>query len=112
MDDPRGGTITFCRIYSGTLISGRGAGNSTRERKERIGRMLAMHANNREKTSGKPMLATLPAMAERKAAMARGIVRTYGFVDILNGNNRGFTIVQRYQVPVSSLPCREDRLAG
>ena len=48
MDDPFVGTITFCRIYSGTLSSGTGVINSTKERKERIGRMLLMHANNRE----------------------------------------------------------------
>src|SRR4029077_5803701 len=36
------------RIYSGTLVSGSGVINSTRERRERIGRMLLMHANNRE----------------------------------------------------------------
>jgi len=48
MDDPFVGTITFCRIYSGILASGTGVVNSTRERKERIGRMLLMHANNRE----------------------------------------------------------------
>ncbi|MCB1413229.1 MAG: elongation factor G [Xanthobacteraceae bacterium] len=48
MDDPFVGTITFCRIYSGILISGSGVVNSTREKKERIGRMLLMHANNRE----------------------------------------------------------------
>ena len=48
MDDPYVGTITFCRIYSGTLLSGTGVVNSTRDRKERIGRMLLMHANNRE----------------------------------------------------------------
>ncbi|MDC7786912.1 elongation factor G [Rhodoplanes sp. TEM] len=48
MDDPFVGTITFCRIYSGILQSGTGVINSTRERKERIGRMLLMHANNRE----------------------------------------------------------------
>ena len=47
MDDPFVGTITFCRIYSGVLQSGTGVVNSTRE-KERIGRMLLMHANNRE----------------------------------------------------------------
>ena len=46
MDDPFVGTITFCRIYSGTLSSGTGVINSTKERKERIGRMLLMHANN------------------------------------------------------------------
>jgi elongation factor G len=48
MDDPFVGTITFSRIYSGTLSSGTGVLNSTKDRKERIGRMLLMHANNRE----------------------------------------------------------------
>ena len=48
MDDPFVGTITFCRIYSGILQSSTGVVNSTRERKERVGRMLLMHANNRE----------------------------------------------------------------
>ncbi len=48
MDDPFVGTITFCRIYSGKLNTGDGLVNSTRDRKERVGRMLLMHANNRE----------------------------------------------------------------
>src|SRR3981189_1549768 len=48
MDDPFVGTIPFCRIYSGRLESGTGVINSTKDRKERIGRMLLMHANNRE----------------------------------------------------------------
>jgi len=48
MDDPFVGTITFCRIYSGKLESSSGVINSTKERKERVGRMLLMHANNRE----------------------------------------------------------------
>jgi elongation factor G len=48
MDDPFVGTITFCRIYSGVLLSGSGVVNSTKDRKERVGRMLLMHANNRE----------------------------------------------------------------
>jgi elongation factor G len=48
MDDPFVGTITFCRIYSGILTTSMGVYNSTREKKERIGRMLLMHANNRE----------------------------------------------------------------
>jgi elongation factor G len=48
MDDPFVGTITFCRIYSGKLESGTGVINSTKDRKERVGRMLLMHANNRE----------------------------------------------------------------
>jgi elongation factor G len=48
MDDPFVGTITFCRIYSGKLESGTTVMNSTKDRKERVGRMLLMHANNRE----------------------------------------------------------------
>jgi elongation factor G len=48
MDDPFVGTLTFCRIYSGKLESGTGILNSTRDKKERVGRMLLMHANNRE----------------------------------------------------------------
>jgi elongation factor G len=48
MDDPFVGTITFCRVYSGKIESGSGVINSTRDKKERVGRMLLMHANNRE----------------------------------------------------------------
>ncbi|HZN28428.1 MAG TPA: elongation factor G [Xanthobacteraceae bacterium] len=48
MDDPYVGTITFCRIYSGTMSGGTGVINSTKDRKERIGRMLLMHADERE----------------------------------------------------------------
>ena len=48
MDDPFVGTITFCRIYSGHIESGTTVMNSTKDKKERIGRMLLMHANNRE----------------------------------------------------------------
>jgi elongation factor G len=48
MDDPFVGSLTFCRIYSGKLDSGMSILNSTREKKERVGRMLLMHANDRE----------------------------------------------------------------
>jgi elongation factor G len=48
MDDPFVGSLTFCRIYSGKLESGMGLLNSSRDRKERVGRMLLMHSNNRE----------------------------------------------------------------
>jgi elongation factor G len=48
MDDPFVGTITFCRVYSGKVASGDALLNSTRDKKERVGRMLLMHANNRE----------------------------------------------------------------
>ena len=48
MDDPFVGSLTFCRIYSGKLEAGMGLLNSTRDKKERVGRMLLMHSNNRE----------------------------------------------------------------
>ena len=48
MDDPFVGTITFCRVYSGKVESGTGILNSTRDKKERVGRMLLMHANDRQ----------------------------------------------------------------
>ncbi len=48
MDDPFVGSLTFCRIYSGKMETGMGLLNSTRDKKERVGRMLLMHSNNRE----------------------------------------------------------------
>jgi len=47
MNDPFVGTLTFTRIYSGKLEKGTVA-NSVKDKKEKIGRMLLMHANNRE----------------------------------------------------------------
>jgi elongation factor G len=71
MDDPFVGTITFCRIYSGRLESGTGVLNSTKERRERIGRMLLMHANNRE---------------DIKEAYAGDIVALAGLKDVRTGD--------------------------
>jgi len=71
MDDPFVGTITFCRIYSGILQSGMGVVNSTREKKERVGRMLLMHANNRE---------------DIKEAYAGDIVALAGLKDVRTGD--------------------------
>ncbi|MDR1551599.1 MAG: elongation factor G [Holosporaceae bacterium] len=48
MTDPFVGSLTFVRIYSGCLESGSYAQNSTKDERERIGRILLMHANNRE----------------------------------------------------------------
>ncbi|MGD9638229.1 MAG: elongation factor G [Alphaproteobacteria bacterium] len=48
MNDPYVGSLTFARIYSGTLQSGVTTLNSVKDKKERIGRMLLMHANHRE----------------------------------------------------------------
>jgi elongation factor G len=47
MDDQYG-VLTFCRIYSGVLTKGTSLLNSTRNKTERVGRMVLMHANNRE----------------------------------------------------------------
>ena len=46
--DPFVGTLTFIRVYSGTLNSGDSVYNSVKERKERIGRIVQMHANSRK----------------------------------------------------------------
>ena len=51
MTDPYVGRLTFFRVYSGTLQSGSYILNSNKEKKERIGRLLQMHANNREEIS-------------------------------------------------------------
>jgi elongation factor G len=48
MNDPFVGHLTFIRVYSGTLDSGDHVYNPTRQKKERIGRLLKMHANKRE----------------------------------------------------------------
>ncbi len=48
MNDPHVGNLTFCRIYSGRLEKGSTVLNSVKDKKERVGRMLLMHANNRE----------------------------------------------------------------
>jgi len=46
--DPFVGTLTFIRIYSGTLKAATGIYNTSKEKEERVGRMLLMHANTRE----------------------------------------------------------------
>jgi len=48
MTDPYVGRLTFIRIYSGTLVKGMNLINSTKDTKERISRLLEMHANKRE----------------------------------------------------------------
>ncbi|MFN4277652.1 MAG: elongation factor G [Ferrovibrio sp.] len=48
MNDPFVGSLTFVRIYSGVLEAGSGVLNTVKENRERIGRMLQMHANSRE----------------------------------------------------------------
>jgi elongation factor G len=48
MADPHVGRLVFIRVYSGTLVAGSYAYNATRSERERIGRLLQMHANSRE----------------------------------------------------------------
>ena len=51
MTDPYVGKLTFFRVYSGTLSSGSYVQNSTKGKRERVGRILQMHANTREEIS-------------------------------------------------------------
>jgi elongation factor G len=51
MNDPFVGTLTFARIYSGRIESGSYVQNSVKNKRERVGRMLLMHSNNREELS-------------------------------------------------------------
>lgn len=71
MTDPFVGTLTFARIYSGTLAAGTGIMNATKEKKERVGRMLLMHANSRE---------------DVKTASAGDIVAICGLKDTTTGD--------------------------
>ena len=48
MNDPFVGTLTFIRVYSGVIETGQGVINTVKDKRERVGRMLLMHANARE----------------------------------------------------------------
>jgi elongation factor G len=52
MNDPYVGQLTFLRVYSGTLEAGEHVLNSSQQKRERIGRLLRMHANKREEIEG------------------------------------------------------------
>ena len=69
--DPFVGTLTFIRVYSGTLNSGDGVYNSVKQKKERVGRMVQMHSNNRE---------------EIKEVRAGDIAATIGLKDVTTGD--------------------------
>ncbi|MDO9599191.1 MAG: elongation factor G [Azoarcus sp.] len=70
MTDPFVGQLTFIRVYSGTLESGSTVLNSVKGKKERIGRMLQMHANDRE---------------EIKEVLAGDIAAVVGLKDVTTG---------------------------
>ncbi len=69
--DPFVGTLTFFRVYSGTLNSGDTIYNSVKSKKERVGRMVQMHANNRE---------------EIKQVLAGDIAAAVGLKDVTTGD--------------------------
>ena len=71
MSDPFVGRLTYLRIYSGTLKSGDQILNSMRERRERVGRILQMHANHRE---------------DKDAVFAGDIVAVVGLKQTLTGD--------------------------
>ncbi|HJO12077.1 MAG TPA: elongation factor G, partial [Gammaproteobacteria bacterium] len=68
--DPYVGTLTFFRVYSGTLKSGDTVYNPLKSRKERVGRMVQMHANSRE---------------EIKEVLAGDIAAAVGLKDVTTG---------------------------
>ena len=71
MSDPHVGRLTYFRVYSGTLEKGGTVLNSRTQKKERIGRLLEMHANSRE---------------DREFVMAGDIVAGIGFKDTRTGD--------------------------
>ena len=71
MTDPYVGRLTYIRVYSGTLRAGAHVENSTRGKKERIGRILQMHANHRE---------------DKEAAFAGDIVAVVGLKHTTTGD--------------------------
>jgi elongation factor G len=71
MNDPFVGSLTFCRIYSGRVETGMQLANTVKDKKERIGRMLLMHANSRE---------------DIKEAFAGDIVAIASLKDVITGD--------------------------
>ena len=87
-NDPFVGSLTFARIYSGKLESGASVVNTVKDKRERIGRMLQMHANSRE---------------EIKEAHAGDIVALVGLKDTTTGDTLCETsspvILERMEFP-------------
>ena len=69
--DPFVGTLTFFRVYSGTLASGTSVYNSVKSKKERVGRMVQMHSNSRE---------------DIKEVLAGDIAAAIGLKDVTTGD--------------------------
>ncbi|GAB3479138.1 elongation factor G [Marinomonas epiphytica] len=86
--DPFVGTLTFIRVYSGTLKSGDAVYNSVKQKRERIGRMVQMHANNRE---------------EIKEVLAGDIAATVGMKFVTTGDTlcdmNDVVVLERMEFP-------------
>ena len=86
--DPFVGTLTFFRVYSGTLESGNAVFNSVKGKRERVGRMVQMHANSRE---------------EIKEVRAGDIAAAIGLKDVTTGDTlcaeNGKIILERMEFP-------------
>ena len=86
--DPFVGTLTFMRVYSGTLESGTAVYNSVKMKRERVGRMVQMHSNSRE---------------EVKEVLAGDIVAAIGLKDVTTGDTlcaeNGKIVLERMEFP-------------
>ena len=86
--DPFVGTLTFIRVYSGVLKTGDAVYNSVKQKRERVGRMVQMHANNRE---------------EIKEVLAGDIAATIGMKDVTTGDTlcdmKDIVVLERMEFP-------------
>ena len=86
--DPYVGTLTFFRVYSGKLESGNAVLNSVKGKKERVGRMVQMHANSRE---------------EIKEVLAGDIAAAIGLKDVTTGDTlcaiNNAVVLERMEFP-------------
>ncbi|MEC7491909.1 MAG: elongation factor G, partial [Pseudomonadota bacterium] len=86
--DPYVGTLTFFRVYSGKLESGSAIFNSVKGKKERVGRMVQMHANSRE---------------EIKEVLAGDIAAAIGLKDVTTGDTlcdaNNAVVLERMEFP-------------
>ncbi|NNF77620.1 MAG: elongation factor G, partial [Rhizobiales bacterium] len=71
MNDPFVGSLTFCRVYSGKVETGSSLINTVKDNRERVGRMLMMHSNDRE---------------DIKEAFAGDIIAIAGLKDVTTGD--------------------------
>ncbi|MDA8156002.1 MAG: elongation factor G [Actinomycetota bacterium] len=88
MTDPFVGQLTYLRVYSGSMGAGSYIYNSTKDRKERVGRLLRMHANKRE---------------EVKEVQAGDIVAAVGLKDTLTGDtvcdDKNIVVLEKMEFP-------------